>query len=161
MDAKQQWKLTRYIRNSTRFLWGLSKGKNQRETYEWLKQHGNYLWGQDFDFIKGNYAFVLDQLLTVIPGTERLIKDLIIPRVHDKYSTEELNYLRECWLRGQRPEYIYITIPVQYERHLFININTQYKFVEEWTTFAGIWFEEIEPLSSVENSKANDTVNSI
>jgi len=29
---------------------------------------------------------------------------------------------------------------------LFVQIDTQHEFVERWTVFAGLWFEEIEPL---------------
>jgi hypothetical protein len=29
---------------------------------------------------------------------------------------------------------------------LFVQIDTQHDFVERWTVFAGLWFEEIEPL---------------
>jgi hypothetical protein len=29
---------------------------------------------------------------------------------------------------------------------LFVQIDTQHNFVERWTVFAGLWFEEIEPL---------------
>jgi hypothetical protein len=32
--------------------------------------------------------------------------------------------------------------------HLFVQIDTQHNFVERWTVFAGLWFEEIEPLFS-------------
>jgi hypothetical protein len=31
---------------------------------------------------------------------------------------------------------------------LFVEINRQFDFVERWTVFAGLWFEEIEPLLS-------------
>jgi len=31
---------------------------------------------------------------------------------------------------------------------LFVQIDTQHHFVERWTVFAGLWFEEIEPLLS-------------
>ena len=29
---------------------------------------------------------------------------------------------------------------------IFVQIDTQHNFVERWTVFAGLWFEEIEPL---------------
>jgi hypothetical protein len=29
---------------------------------------------------------------------------------------------------------------------IFVQIDTQHSFVERWTVFAGLWFEEIEPL---------------
>jgi hypothetical protein len=31
---------------------------------------------------------------------------------------------------------------------MFVQIDTQHNFVERWTVFAGLWFEEIEPLLS-------------
>lgn len=29
---------------------------------------------------------------------------------------------------------------------LFVQIDTQHNFIERWTVFAGLWFEEVEPL---------------
>ena len=29
---------------------------------------------------------------------------------------------------------------------IFLQIDTQHYFVERWTVFGGLWFEEIEPL---------------
>ena len=28
----------------------------------------------------------------------------------------------------------------------FVEVNAQYQYVHGWTVFAGLWFEEIEPL---------------
>jgi hypothetical protein len=28
----------------------------------------------------------------------------------------------------------------------FVEVNSQYNYVHGWTVFAGLWFEEIEPL---------------
>ncbi len=97
MDAKQKGKLERYFKNASRFLWGLGNG-NQKETYRWLKSYGKQRLGSDFDFKEGPYREVIAQLLQN-PGIERLLKDLVVPRVRELFSDQALEFLQrilEC-----------------------------------------------------------------
>ena len=38
-----------------------------------------------------------------------------------------------------------LPIPLKEPAHIFLQINTQWDYVERWTVFGGLWFEEIEP----------------
>jgi hypothetical protein len=144
MDAKQKGKLERYFKNASRFLWGLGN-KNQKETYLWLKAYGKQRLGSDFDFKEGPYREVIAQLLQN-PGLERLLKDLVVPRVRELFSDQALEFLRISWNAGTLPDISYLQ---HYNINLedaspFLEVNKWYKYVERWGDFAGIWFEEME-----------------
>ncbi len=142
MDAEQIGKLERYFKNSSHFLWGLSRS-NQKLTYPWLRNKGKLLWGTQFDFRDGPYSKVAAQLLEN-PGIERLLKDFIIPRVKELFNDKALEFLRMSWNAGTTPSVSYLkqyNIEVAYP---FLEMNTQYNYVERWGEFAGVWFEEIE-----------------
>ncbi|MFC2072883.1 hypothetical protein ACFLUU_09375 [Chloroflexota bacterium] len=87
------------------------------------------------------------------------------------FTAETIDYFRRCWEQGQTPTLKYLREQGLYRRryrtrlvwesHLhydepptgykdpsfvFFQIETQQNFVERWTVFAGLWFEEIEPL---------------
>ena len=142
MDAQQASKLGRYFRNSQKFLWGLS-GNNQRKTYEWLRRKG-------FGFKGGSYGDVSRQLLED-PGIERLLKCLIIPRVTKKFSEASLGYLRACWFAGTMPDLSLLRSYNVRDASPFVEVNTQFNYVERWGEFAGPWFEEIEAQPADEN----------
>ena len=146
MDDKQRLRLERYLMNASRFLWGLGPG-NQRKTYDWLEKEG-------FKFSRARYGLVTQQLLRY-PGIEKLLSDLIIPTVNNYYPDTTLNTLREHWYRGEWPNLKTtdtLEVKGKYEPgphravwwRPFVNINTQFHYVENWGEFAGIWFEEIE-----------------
>ena len=137
MDAKHASKLGRYFRNSQRFLWGLSRD-NQKNTYDWLLQKG-------FSFSRGSYGDVSRQLLED-PGIERLLKCLIIPRVtKELFSEASLGYLRACWYAGTMPDLSLLRSYNVRDASPFVEVNTQFNYVERWGEFAGPWFEEIAP----------------
>jgi hypothetical protein len=138
MDAAQKGKLERYFRNSQRFLWGLGKGKNQESIYKWLSQRG-------LSFTKGSYDHVIRQLLEN-PGIEPLLRDVIIPQVTHGFTDKALDYLRACWLAGTTPDLALLKSYEVLNASPFLEINTQFKYVERWGEFAGLWFEEIEKL---------------
>lgn len=152
MDAHQKGKLERYFKNSSRFLWGLvpSDKRNQKQSYEWLRRKGYRR------FKSGPYDYVMAQLLDD-GGIERLLTDVVIPRVRELLTTEQLGYLRECWKEG-RPVQMAdlhrygIRIvktkggKVTWDYLPFIEVNTQYNYIEKWGEFAGLWFEEIEEI---------------
>ena len=146
MDAKQKGKLERYFKNASRFLWGLGIG-NQKDTYHWLKSYGKQLLGPDFDFKEGPYREVIAQLLQN-PGIERLLNDLVVPRVKELYSDQVLEFLRVSWNAGTLPDISYLkhyNINIE-DASPFLEINKWYKYVERWGDFAGIWFEEMDDL---------------
>jgi len=159
MDSNQKAKLERYLRNARKFLWGLlgkvKKGdtyiflKDQGDTYEWLKEEKHY------KFNNGKYDYVINQLLDDSEpdiekrgkrGIEIIIQDIVIPAVKELYSDEELRALRQCWRSHIAPNNLFIK--TYNERYIspFIDVNTQYGHVEGWGEFAGVWFEEIEPI---------------
>ena len=136
MDANQKSKLERYFRNSQKFLWGLSR-ENQVKTYEWLSKKG-------FRFTRGSYRDVTRQLLED-PGIERLLKDLIVPRVtKELFDEASLRYLRACWYAGTTPDLSLIRSYNVRDASPFLEVNTQFNYVERWGEFAGPWFEEID-----------------
>ena len=144
MDIKQKEKLERYFKNASRFLWGLGN-ENQKETYRWLKAYGKQHLGRDFDFKEGPYREVIAQLLQN-PGIERLLKDLVVPRVRELFSDQALEFLQVSWNAGTLPDISYLkhyNIKTE-ESNPFLEVNKWYKYVARWGDFAGIWFEEME-----------------
>ena len=142
MKSKQEGKLERYFKNSNRFLWGLGPG-NQKKTYDWLRRKG-------FTFTQGSYTHVGDQLLQD-PGIEKILSSIVVPCVKQQFPDEALDYLRDCWQAGTRPDMSLL------KRHglndptramPFLEINAQFHYVEGWGGFAGLWFEDIEELST-------------
>lgn len=137
MDAKQKAKLERYFKNSSRFLWGLGPG-NQKKTYMWLHAKG-------YEFDNGPYAHVTIQLLDN-PGIEKVLKDLVIPRVYEKFNAGAIDALRNCWNTGMMPNMSFLRTYKMNDPYPFLEVNRQFNYVERWGEFAGLWFEEIEPL---------------
>jgi hypothetical protein len=143
MEAKQKARMERYFKNASRFLWGLGNG-NQKETYLWLKSYGKQHLGPEFDFKEGPYKEVIAQLLQD-PAIERLLKDLVVPRIRDLFSEQALEFLRVSWNAGALPDISYLkhyNINIE-NANPFLEINKWYKYVERWGEFAGIWFEEM------------------
>ena len=135
MDAARKGRLEAYLRNSTRFLWGLGAG-NQKQTYRWLRSRG-------FDFRDGSYSYVTQQLLEN-PGIERLLREIVVPEVGKRFTSTAMNFLRTCWRAGTRPDMTFLT---QYDitgPQPLLEVNTQYNYVERWGELTGVWFEEIE-----------------
>jgi len=140
MDTKQRDKLERYFKNSSRFLWGLS-GRNQKETYQWLRR-------KDYVFDNGSYGHVTRQLLEN-PGIEALLRDLIIPRVKELFTAKAIEFLRSCWEAGTRPDMSFLKMYNIEDASPFLEVNSQFNYVERWGEFAGLWFEEIEELEEL------------
>jgi len=84
-------------------------------------------------------------------GIGRILKELVVPRVKDGIGERSLDFLREHWQAGELPDLDEINEHKiayaigRYERCPFLDVDKQYRLVNRWTTFAGIWFEEIEP----------------
>lgn len=137
MDAKQKAKLERYFKNSSKFIWGLGRG-NQKETYRWLRNKG-------YEFYNGSYDYVTNQLLEN-PGIEKILIDLVIPRVNEIFSAQAIEALHQCWNAGMRPNMSFLKTYNIGDVNPFLEVNMQFNYVERWGEFAGLWFEEIEPL---------------
>ena len=136
MDTLQAKKVGRYLKNSSRFLWGLGRG-NQAENYAWLRR-------ESFEFKKRNYGYVTRQILDAYP-VDVIASNLIRPQVNKQFPEKALEYLRTCWEAGTLPD-ISMLRPYNVQSWLpFLEINSQFNYVERWGEFAGPWFEEIEP----------------
>jgi len=148
MDDKQKGRIERYLLNADRFMWGLGPG-NQKETYTWLED-------KKFRFTKARYGLVIQQLLRN-PGLEELLTRLVIPTVKEMFPDDTLNELRKLWNIGELPDLKKDINRLEvkgkgnpgpdraFHWRSFVEISTQFHYVERWGELAGIWFEEIEP----------------
>ncbi len=137
MDENRKHKLERYLKNSYRFLWGLGPG-NQKENYKWLRERG-------FEFNDGSYAHVTNQLLENY-GIEQIIKRIVILTVKELFPQKAIDFLRESWQAGSRPDTSFLRLYGIKKPAPFLEVNTQFNYVERWGELAGVWFEEIEQL---------------
>ena len=152
MDTKFKGKLERYLKNSSHFLWGVILD-NRDGSYRWLRNTGKKLWGENFDFKKSPYNDVTNQLL-INPGIEKLLKDMIVPRIKKElFSEKALEFLRVSWNAGILPSMPYLKQYRMDNDNPFLEINKQFNYVERWSEWAGIWFEEIEPYLSMKGEK--------
>jgi len=167
MPREQAEKLKRYFTNADPFLWGVLEDKNKKGRLQELKKLGflkGYSEGSNATYSKVN------QDLLVELGIEGILERIVVSKVSKGFAPEVLRYFRRCWEQGQTPDMKYLKEHRLYRRrmfsegivygkrdeppivghkdpaHLFVQIHTQYQFVERWTVFAGLWFEEIEPL---------------
>ena len=167
LPREQADKLKRYFINSDPFLWGLLEAKNKKGRLEELKGLGflkGYSEGSNPTYNKVN------QDLLVELGIEGILKQIVVPRVVNRFAPDVLHYFRRCWDQGRTPDMKYLKEHRLYRKrmfsegivygkrdeppivghkdpaHLFVQIDTQHNFVERWTVFAGLWFEEIESL---------------
>jgi len=135
MNARQKQKLERYLKNASRFLWGLGPG-NQKENYRWLR-------GKGFEFDNGTYSHVTNQLLERY-GVEQMINRLVVQRVKDLFSDKAIDFLRDSWRAGAIPNISLLNLYNIRNATPFLEINRQFNYVERWGELAGVWFEEIE-----------------
>lgn len=167
MLREQAEKLKRYFINADPFLWGLLGKKNKKGRLQELRELGflkSYSEGSNPTYNKVN------QDLLVELGIEGILERIVLPKVTNGFAPEVLRYFRRCWEQGQTPDMKYLKEHRLYQKrmfsedivygkrdeplivghkdlaHIFTQIHTQYHFVERWTVFAGLWFEEIEPL---------------
>ncbi len=162
-------KLTRYLLNANPFLWNLLDGKNKKDRLQELKAMG-FLAGYP-DKTNVNYNRIIQDLLVEL-SIESILGQIVIPKVQALFTADIVSYLRRCWEQGQTPTLKYLRENGLYHRtirrrevydsrfdfyeeppsgykdpsFIFVQIETQHNFVERWTVFAGLWFEEIEPL---------------
>ncbi|MBC8466037.1 hypothetical protein H8D57_03330 [bacterium] len=166
IPREQAEKLKRYFTNADPFLWGVLENKNKKGRLQELRKLG-FLMG----YSEGSNAAYskINQDLLVELGIEGILEHIIGPKITNGFAPEVLRYFRRCWEQGQTPDMKYLKERKLYRRHifaedkvydgrqprvvghkdpahLFVQIDTQHNFVERWTVFAGLWFEEIEPL---------------
>ena len=162
-------KLKRYLINADPFLWNVLEGKNKKERLKELKAI-DYPTGYS-KTANPNYSKINQDLLVEI-GIEGILERIVVPRVRILFTSEIISYFRRCWEQGQTPTIDFLRKNGLYRRRysrrevyegrfdfydepptgykdpsfVFFQIETQHNFVERWTVFAGLWFEEIEPL---------------
>jgi len=160
-------KLKRYLINADPFLWSVLDNKNKKTRLQELRKM-NFL--SDYsERANPNYSKINQDLLVEL-GIEGILERIIVPKVTNLFTAEIIDYFRRCWEQGQTPTFKYLRQHGLYRRRyrsreiyedtwhyeqpsgykdpsfVFVQIETQQNFVERWTVFAGLWFEEIEPL---------------
>jgi hypothetical protein len=167
IPKEQADKLKRYLINADPFLWGVLAAKNKKGRLKELKELG-FL--QDYSDGSNPTYNKINQDLLVELGIEGILERIVIPAVVNIFVLEVLRYFRRCWEQGQSPDMKYLKEYGLYRRRpfsehtvygkrgeppivgykdpaqVFVQIDTQHNYVERWTVFAGLWFEEIEPL---------------
>lgn len=166
IPLKTQDKLRRYFINADPFLWNLLEQKNKKDRLKELQGKG-YLKGYT-KHAKPIYSKINNDLLLEM-GIKGILDNIVVPRVTKLFTRDRLDFMRRCWEQGQTPSLDYFKKQGLYRHHfltddavqeeidkppsgykepafIFVQINSQMGFVERWTVFAGLWFEEIEPL---------------
>jgi hypothetical protein len=169
ITKEQAAKLGKYFINAAPFLWGVLQAKNKKGRLKELKQMG-FL---DIYSQSGNPIYQkINRDLLVELGITGILEKIVVPRIQSLFSQETLRYFRDCWEQGQTPDLNYLVKNKLYHKRtfisltepevregfspnpvvgykdpafIFVQIETQHNFVERWTVFAGLWFEEIEP----------------
>ena len=107
-------------------------------------------------------------------GIENILAEIVVKQVRRQFTdrTGAIDFLRAHWISGTLPRWQTLqslraprTItrkfldavdskdaPAKRQQtsdilDAFVEVNMQYNYVHGWTVFAGLWFEEIEPLS--------------
>jgi hypothetical protein len=174
ISMQTQEKFKRIILNSHPFLFGILEKRNKK---------GRMIELQEMGFLKSytpgsnpNYSRFYEDLIKEI-GIQGIIEKIIIKKLRARFTPDVLDYLRRCWYLGQSPAFEDVKKFGLFNKHPFVNeanttgigdfrveghrerafvfmeINTQFDFVESWTPFAEFWFEEIEPLIGDTGSK--------
>jgi hypothetical protein len=165
LTNEQIRKLSRYFLNADPFLWGVLKSKNKKGRIKEL-QDSEYL----SQYTKGSnpiYTRINRDLLLEL-GITGILEKIVVPRIRELFTPEDLRYFRDCWEQGQTPEMKYLQKNKLYGKNIFareiregfgdervtgykdsafifVQIETQFNLVQRWTVFGGLWVEEIEP----------------
>jgi hypothetical protein len=175
MQSVQSEKLKRYLMNADPFLWDILEAKNKRERIKSLRSLG-FLSVYSENSVP-TYSRINQDLLVEL-GIEGILKKIIGTRIRTLFTEEQLSQLRRFWEQGQVPDMNYLKQERLYQQrffnpddkyegnrisghrspaHVFVQIH-QKEFVERWTVFAGLWFEEIEPwLEEFSSGKAQQS----
>jgi hypothetical protein len=163
LGRDQAEKLKRYFINAEPFLWGVLEARNKKNRLKEIKALGflsAYSEGGNPTYNK------INQDLLIELGIDGILERIIVPQVRKRFDPEILHSLRRYWEQGCIPDRKYLEEKKLYQRrrivwreeredkrqlipkdraHIFLQIHTQFDYVERWTVFAGLWFEEIEP----------------
>lgn len=166
IGKEQAEKLKRYFLNADPILWGVLETRNKKNRLKEIKNLGflvDYSNGVNPTYDK------INQDLLVELGIEGILDHIVVPQVLKRFNKEVLSALRRNWEQARTPDKKYLKEKKLYRprrffprdewegnrlaqpkdpAHIFVQINTQFDYVERWTVFAGLWFEEIEPLFS-------------
>jgi len=166
IEKEQAEKLKRYFLNADPILWGVLEARNKKNRLKEIKALGflaDYSEGVNPTYDK------INQDLLVELGIEGILGRIVVPQVLKRFDKEVLSALRRNWEQGRTPDKKYLKEIKLYQgrpwigkdkwegnrlaqpkdpAHIFVQINTQFDYVERWTVFAGLWLEEIEPLFS-------------
>jgi hypothetical protein len=161
--------LKRYFLNANPFLWGIMEGNRKKERILELQKMG-FLMGYS-ENSKQTYDAINTELLVDL-GVEGILSRIVVPTVYKRLGSDSLKRFQRYWEQGQKPEFRYLLDNQLYKIHrvelmtrleenhevpdkdpalIFLDVNQQLKFVEQWTVFAGVWFEIIEPLLTNED----------
>ncbi len=171
IPMEQADKLSRYFINADPFLWNVLQAKNKKGRLKELQGMGllgGYSAGSNPIYTRINRDLLVEL------GITGILEKIVVPRVQNGFGQATLRYFRDCWQQGQTPELEYLAKNKLYRKSnffvsrnpevsdellsnfpvvgykdsafVFVQIDTQHNFVERWTVFAGLWFEEIEPL---------------
>jgi hypothetical protein len=174
MEPRQIEKLERYFRNAEGFMWGVIPG-NKRIVFTTLRTVLEES-GEDGvlvpDHKKATYSMLTENLLAKL-GIEKILTEIVIKQVRWQFAdrTGALDFLRAHWVSGTLPRWQTLkslraqrTAKQRFIESMhpsedyklgrqtgdivdtFLELNPQYNYVHGWTVFAGLWFEEIEPL---------------
>lgn len=178
MTNETREKLRRYLINADPFLWNTLKFKDKKRRIKELQEEYGLLKSYSAG---GNPIYTrINQDLLVELGVEGILEKIVVARVKVLFQPDVLGFFRRCWEQGQTPKLDYLKQHKLFRKHIFTDnvvhdgmgdtpavgykepafiffqINNQHDFVERWTVFAGLWFEEIEPLLRTDlGSRAN------
>jgi hypothetical protein len=164
ISREQSETLRRYVINADPFLWGVLDVSNKKGRLKELRGLG--FLGPYSEGTNPTYNKVNQDLLAEL-GIGGIVEQIVVPKVFKRLGREVLLDFRLRGDQGQTPSKDYLKEKGLYraprfgglERweekrvvgqkepaFIFVEINTQFDYVERWTVFAGLWFEQIEPL---------------
>lgn len=140
MDKNQKEKLLRYLRNASPFFWGIFPGNKD----DFRKRLADLQLKCDLP-PKATYASLLENIIE-LNGLDAIIKAIKDQMTQVLFTRENLERLRRHWVDGRSPDIAYLRrYQLLDSAKLLLEVNIQFDYVGGWTSWAGIWFEEIEP----------------
>jgi hypothetical protein len=156
MPREQSDKLKRYLINADPFLWDVLRAKNKRGRIKELQEMGPI---KSYPEKSSPTYSKINQDLLVELGIEGILKEIVKKQIDASFAPDHISYFRRCWQQGQTPDSP--DKKVESNRisghrspaFIFLQIH-QKEFVERWTVFGGLWFEEIEPFVREQGNRA-------
>jgi hypothetical protein len=171
MPREQSDKLKRYLINADPFLWDVLRAKNKRGRIKELQEMGPI---KSYPEKSSPTYSKINQDLLVELGIEGILKEIVKKQIDASFAPDHISYFRRCWQQGQTPDMKYLKKERLYYQKffspdkkvesnrisghrspafIFLQIH-QKEFVERWTVFGGLWFEEIEPFVREQGNRA-------